>query len=83
MISSQDIAHYGASYLFLDYFATHYGGYGILKELLQDPAAPPENFDHVLAKHGYSDTFIDVLHKWYIANDVQNAHIDNGVYGYT
>jgi immune inhibitor A len=80
---SQDIAHYGASYLFLDYFATHYGGYGILKELLQDPAAPPENFDHVLAKHGYSDTFIDVLHKWYIANVVQNASIDNGAYGYT
>jgi immune inhibitor A len=79
---SQDIAHYGASYLFLDYFAIHYGGYGILKELLQDPTAPPENFNHVLAKHGYTDTFYDVLHKWYIANVAQNASIDNGIYGY-
>jgi immune inhibitor A len=80
---SQDSGHYGASYLFLDYFATHYGGYGILKELLQDPAAPPDNFDQVLAKNGYKDTFFDVLHNWYIANDVQNASIDNGMYGYT
>lgn len=77
-----DSAHYGAGYLFMDYFATHYGGYSILKELLRDPASPPDNFNHVLAKHGYQDTFIDVLQKWYIANFVADASIDNGAYGY-
>jgi immune inhibitor A len=50
--------------------------------LLQDPASPPDNFNHVLAKHGYSDSFIDVLQKWYIANFVQDTTVDNGAYGY-
>lgn len=77
-----DLAHYGAGYLFMDYFAEHYGGYGILKELLQDPASPPVNFDHVLAKHGYQDRFIDVLHKWFVANFVADPTIDQGQYGY-
>jgi immune inhibitor A len=77
-----DIAHYGAGYLFMDYFAEHYGGYGVLKELLRDPASPPVNFDNVLAKHGYADRFIDVLNKWYLANFVQDPTIDQGQYGY-
>lgn len=75
-------AHYGASYLFMYYFVTHYGGYGMLKELLQDPLPPPDNFNHVLAKHGYSDSFIDVLHKWYIANYVEDASVGKGEYSY-
>ncbi|HLI06667.1 MAG TPA: hypothetical protein VKV40_08875 [Ktedonobacteraceae bacterium] len=75
-------AHYGADYLFMDYFAQHYGGYGVLKELLADPAMPPTNFDDVLAKHGYTDNFMDVLHKWFIANYVTDPTIDQGEYGY-
>ncbi len=79
---SANAAHYGASYLFLDYFATHYGGYAMLKELLADPTSPPANFNHVLAKHGYQDSFIDVLRKWYVANYVDDFSIDKGEYGY-
>ncbi len=75
-------AHYGAGYLFMDYFVQHYGGYSILKELLADPAAPPTNFDDVLAQHGYTDRFMDVLHKWFIANYVVDPTIDQGQYGY-
>ena len=76
------LAHYGAGYLFMDYFAQHYGGYSVLKELLADPAAPPTNFDDVLAKHGYSDHFMDVLHKWFIANYVADPTANQGQYGY-
>ncbi len=74
--------HYGAAYLFLAYFAEHYGGYPILKELLSDPADPPASFDHVLARHGYKDRFDDVVNKWYLANVVQDDSIDQGDYGY-
>lgn len=70
-----DLAHYGAGYLFMDYFAEHYGGYGVLKELLQDPTSPPLNFDHVLAKHGYTDRFMDVMHKWFLANYIQKLSL--------
>lgn len=75
-------AHAGASYLFLDYFAEHYGGYGVLKEILQDPALPPINFNDVLARHGYTDRFLDVLGKWMAANALVDPSIDIGEYGY-
>lgn len=80
--TDQQVAEAGASYLFLDYFAEHYGGFGVLKELLQDPAPPPTNFDDVLATHGYADHFIDVLGKWLVANFVVDPSIDTGEYGY-
>ena len=75
------LAHYGASYLFMDYFATHYG-IKTLKEALQDPALPPQNFNNALAKNGYTDTFTDVLTKWLIANYAQETATAKGIYGY-
>lgn len=75
------LAHYGASYLFMDYFATHYGS-KTLKAAVQDPAPPPQNFNDALAKSGYTVTFADVLAQWLIANYAQNSTIDNGIYGY-
>jgi len=75
------LAHYGASYLFMDYFATHYG-IKTLKEALQDPALPPQNFNDALAKNGYTDTFTDVLTKWLIANYAQETATAKGIYGY-
>lgn len=81
-ITDLNAAHAGASYLFMDYFAEHYGGYSTLKEVLQDPATPPTNFDDVLAKHGYTDHFIDVVGKWLVANAIADPSIDVGEYGY-
>src|SRR6266568_592537 len=78
-----DLPHYGAGYLFMDYFSEHYGGPSILKELLQDPASPPLNFDHALAKHSYRDRFFDVLRKRFIANFVANPTVGQGGYGYS
>lgn len=78
-----NLPHYGAGYLFMDYFSEHYGGPSILKELLQDPASPPLNFDHVLAKHSYQERFFDVLRKWFIANFVVDPTAGQGGYGYS
>ncbi len=61
-------AYYGAGFMFLDYFAEHYGGYGVLKQLMGDPAQAPLNFNDVLAENGYSDRFDDVFAKWVMAN---------------
>lgn len=72
----------GAAYLFIDYFAEHYGGYGVLKELLQDRALPPTSFDDVLRQHGSPDRFLDVLRKWLVANFIADPSIDGGQYGY-
>ncbi|HEU5374521.1 MAG TPA: hypothetical protein VFV38_03695 [Ktedonobacteraceae bacterium] len=80
--SGLNAAHDGASYLFMDYFAEHYGGYGVLKEVLQDSAEPPTNFDNVLARHGYTDRFTDVVGKWLVANIASDPSIGVGEYGY-
>lgn len=77
----QEAAYEGADYLFMDYFASHYGGNSILKELLADSAEPPTNFDDVLSKNGYTDRFADVLGKWLVANFVADPSIDRGEYG--
>lgn len=77
-----EAAHVGAGYLFLDYFAEHYGGYSVLQELLRDPAPPPTNFDDVLAKHNYTERFPDVLQKWLVANFIADPSIESGAYGY-
>jgi hypothetical protein len=74
--------HYGIALLFNDYFAEHYGGYGVLRELVTDPAQVPLNFDHVLAAHGYSDRFNDVYAKFVIANLLNDPNVAGGIYAY-
>ncbi len=80
--ASANVAHYGAGYLFMDYFTEHYGGPAVLRDLLTDPAQVPLNFDHVLARHGYSDRFNDVFAKFVIANLLNDPRLQNGVYSY-
>lgn len=75
--------YYGAALLFLDYFAEHYGGYSIIKQLLSDPAQAPLNFNDVLAANGYQDRFDDVFAKWVMANALNDEpQGSNGVYAY-
>jgi hypothetical protein len=77
-----DLAHYGAGYLFMDYFTEHYGGNAILRELLTDPNQTPLNFDSVLAAHGYSVRFNDVFAKFVLANLLNDPSLAGGAYGY-
>jgi hypothetical protein len=79
---SADLAHYGAGYLFMDYFAEHYSGYSILRDLLIDPAQVPLNFDDVLAAHGYADRFNDVFAKFAIAILLNDPSVAGGIYAY-
>jgi hypothetical protein len=76
-------AHYGAAYLFMDYFAEHYGGYTVLKQLMDDPAQAPLNFNDVLAANGYTDRFDDVFAKWVMANALNDEpQSSNSAYAY-
>ncbi|HEX9058092.1 MAG TPA: hypothetical protein VF818_11240, partial [Ktedonobacterales bacterium] len=84
-------ANYGAGYLFNDYFAEHYGGYGVLRELVTSPEQVPLNYDAVLQAHGYRDRFADVFAKFVVANLVNDPSmlgllngpsVERGVYAY-
>ncbi len=82
--TGNDTARYaGAAYLFIDYFAEHYGGYEALTDLLDDPAQVPLDFDDVLAENGYSERFDDVFAKWVMANAVNNiSQVSDPTYFY-
>jgi immune inhibitor A len=78
-----DPAQYGAAFLFLDYLAEHYGGYGILNDLMSDPAQAPLNINDVLAQNGAKDRFDDVFAKWIMANALNDVpQSDSSPYAY-
>src|SRR5258705_7364679 len=77
-----NIPRYGAGYLFMDYFAEHYGGYAVLKELLGSPQQAPPNFDASLAAHGYKDRFDDVFARFVVAHALNDPQSAGGIYAY-
>jgi immune inhibitor A len=77
-----DFIHYGAGFLFLDYLAQHYGGYGILRNLLTSPEQEPLNVDAVLAASGTKDRFDTVFGRYVLANLLNDSTIANGMYAY-
>lgn len=77
-----NIEHYGASYLFMQYFLDRFG-----EELTKAVVAAPENstagFDAALAKAGRPERFDDVFADWLIANYLNKREADPaGRYGY-
>ena len=69
--------HYGASELFMDYLASHYGGYERLGELSREPADGVRGVDAYLS--GYGVRFEDVFRDWVVANYLDAP---DGRYGY-
>ncbi len=80
--ADENLKHYGAGFLFMDYFAEHYGGYSVLRELLSSPLQVPLNFNAVLKAHGYTDTFDDVFAKFVMANLLNDPGVTGGFYAY-
>ncbi len=76
------LPHYAAAYLFMEYFAQHYGGYGALKTLIALPARGQDSVDEFLANEGYAKNFYDVFADWTAANYIDDERPENGVYYY-
>ena len=76
------IPHYAASYLFMEYFAQHYGGYEKLKTLIALPAHGPATVSAFLAQEGYAVNFNDVFADWTAANLIDDAQPAGGIYHY-
>ncbi len=74
--------HYGASFLFMDYFLDRFG-----EELTRAVVASPENgiggFNDALAKAGRPERFEDIFADWLLANYLDRPNADpQGHYGY-
>jgi hypothetical protein len=72
-------AHYGASYLFMNYFAQRFGPERV-RALISTPQDDTAGFDAVLAEEGL--TFDSVFQDWVVANYLDDPSLADGRYGY-
>ncbi|RME48389.1 MAG: hypothetical protein D6791_03435 [Chloroflexi bacterium] len=71
--------HYGASYLFMRYFADRFGPERV-RALVASDESDIVGFDTVLSQEGL--TFDDVFRDWVVANYLDDTSIADGRYGY-
>jgi hypothetical protein len=71
--------HYGASYLFMRYFAERFGAERVRKLVASDESGMM-GFDAVLSDDGLS--FDDVFRDWVVANYLGDTSVANSQYGY-
>jgi len=76
------IPHYGAAYLFLEYFVEHFGGVGAIKELLASRSPDLQSFAGYLQRHAPNTTLDDVLASWFVANYLDDPTVDGGRFAY-
>ncbi len=77
-----DAEHYGASYLFMDYFLGRFGA-GMIKARVADQTDSIAGFDDVLAKAGRPERFDGIFADWVVANLVnQPQSVAQGRFGY-
>lgn len=74
--------HYAAAYLFMEYFAQHYGGYEKLRTLIALPLRGQATVDAYLADEGYAVDFNDVFADWTAANYIDDERPEAGAYYY-
>jgi len=76
-------AHYGAAYLFMNYFLDRFGE-DATKSLVSHPENGMESVDLTLEQElGLSIAHEDIVADWFIANLLDSTEIDDGRYGYT
>lgn len=80
--SREALRHYAAAYLFMEYFAQHYGGYEKLKTLIALPLRGQASVDAYLEREGYDLTFYDVFANWTAANLIDDELPDDDTYYY-
>ena len=86
--AGDNIAHYGASFLFTTYFLDRFGE-NITKALVHDQANGLESIDHTLAQQNLTDPLTgkvisadDFFLDWAVTNFVQDGSVDDGRFTY-
>lgn len=76
------LPHYAAAYLFMEYFAYHYGGYEKLRTLIALPLRGQATIDAFLEGEGHAVDFHDVFADWTAANYIDDERPEGGAYYY-
>ena len=81
-----NLANYGATYLFMLYLEKHYGGATTIKNIVSRSGLWEQGItgiNNALWQSGYAVTVNDIFKNWVIANYLNNSSIYSGIYGYT
>ena len=77
-----NLNHYGASYLFMNYFLDRFGEQ-LTKDVVASKKQGIAGFNDALTKAGRPERFDDVFADWLVANDLNQANAEpKGQFGY-
>jgi hypothetical protein len=79
---NDSIAHYAASYLFLNYVAHRFGA-EMIRDILHTSRHSIPGIQQVLDQRAGGLPFDDLFADWAITNILNDPHIENGRYAYT
>jgi len=83
VVWADELANYGATYLFMLYLAEHYGGSTITTDIVANTGTGIAGINSALSQSGYGVTVNDIFKNWVIANYLNNLSISGGIYGYS
>jgi hypothetical protein len=77
-----DLANYGATYLFMLYLNEKHGGAATTKAIVANQGTGIDGINSALFSRGYQVTVNDIFKNWVVANYLNNSSISSGIYGY-
>lgn len=80
---SDDLANYGATYLFMLYLGEHYGGSTLTRNIVANTSHGITGINNALTLSGYGARMNDIFKNWVVANYLNSTSIGGGIYGYT
>ena len=78
-----DLANYGATYLFILYLAEKYGGAATSRAIVANSGTGINGISSALFSKGYTIRVNDIFKNWAVANYLNNSSISGGIYGYS
>jgi hypothetical protein len=77
-----DLANYGATFLFMLYISEKYGGAATIKEIVANQGTGIDGINSALYSRGYQVTVNGIFKNWVVANYLNDSSISDGIYGY-
>lgn len=77
-----NLANYGATYLFILYLNEKYGGAATIKAIVANQGTGIDGINSALFSTGRLVTVNDIFKNWVVANFLNNSSISSGIYGY-
>jgi len=78
-----DLANYGATYLFMLFLVEKYGGAGTTKAIVANGGRGIAGINNALFARGLLVEVNDIFKNWVVANYLNDSSISGGIYGYS